>query len=332
MNTKQELMDAMNRENKGSAPPALFSQTGTFEQMAACGSKWPEANYEEDAMIDLALQPSKLLGFATVRIPFDLTSAAERLGCEIQKGTERIPPSVTGSPWVSESFDVPPEFMSTDEFLSGGRCATYIRAAERISKEHPDLFLTSSVIGPLELAMYFVGMENFVMNMFMNPEACEAWVARVTPYQCEYARALSEHSDNIFVITEAAEEIIPPDFIDAYLPYEKEVFSAIEDSFSTVHVCGETDNVLEKLVDLGATALSVLSNGDPKKLYDRLGDKVILAGGVDPVTGLMQGTPDDVRRSAKEAADAGFHVIMPECGVPPQTTNANLEALSRYRD
>ncbi len=331
MNTKQEIVDAMNGENKGSAPPALFSQTGTIELMSLCDSKWPKANFEKDAMIALALQPSKQFGFATVRIPFDLTSEAERLGCEIKEGSNSIQPSVVGSPWRTETLMEPPEFMPVDEFLSEGRCSMYVRTAERLSKEHPELFLTSCMNGPLEVAQFLVGPETFIMGLFMDPDIVTTWVDRVTPYQCEYARAMSAVSDNIFMITEAAEEILPPDYFPMFAPYEKKVYSEIRESFSTTHVCGETEHVIDVLIDLGATALSVQSYDNPEGMVERYGDKAILVGGVDPISVLMQGTPDDVRNSAIKAAKAGYPIIAPECGVPPQTTNANLQALADYR-
>jgi [methyl-Co(III) methanol-specific corrinoid protein]:coenzyme M methyltransferase len=332
MNSKQEIIDAMNRESKGAAPPALFSQTGTTAMMDSSGASWPDANFEMDKMIALALEPSKLFGYATVRIPYDLTAEVERLGCDVAHGDKGRQPMVTGSPWNTGEVNDPPEFMSVDEFLSGGRPAMYLQTAEKIAKEHPDLFLTSCTLGPLEVANYMVGMENFMMATFMNPDVCLKWVEKVTPYQCAYAKAMSELVDNVFVIVEAPEDIMPPDLLETYLPFESQIYSSIKESFSTAHTCGMTGSVLEQLAGMGETALSVESAGDPKGIVDRVGDKVILAGGVDPIGTLLQGTPQDVVSAAKAAADAGYHVIMPECGVPPLTPNENLDALAKYRD
>lgn len=332
MNTKQEIVDAINRENKGAAPPALFTQTGTIEMMSVCGSSWPEANYSEDAMIRLALQPSELFGFATVRIPFDMTAEAERLGCEVFEGDNSRQPSVSNSPWKTGEIGDPPDLMPVDEFLSGGRPAMYIRTAERIAKEHPDLFLTSCTIGPVELAGLMVGFEEFIMGSFMNPDGVMNWVKKMTPYQCAYAEALSEASDNVFIITEGAEDVMDPDTFGTFTPYEGQVFTSIKNSFSTAHVCGITENILEKLAGLGSTILSVESHGDPQSVFDRVGDKVVLAGGIGAISTLLQGTPDDIRDAAWKAVDAGYHVIMSECGVPPQTPNVNLEALAKYRE
>ena len=332
MNTKQEIIDAMNRENEGSAPPALFSQTGTKSMMEACGAFWPEANYQIEPLIKLALQPSERLGFATVRIPYDLTAEAERLGCELSEGSAGRQPMVVGSPWRSEEIQMPPELMPLEDFTKEGRVRTYLDAAERISKEHPDLFLTSSILGPLEMACHVLGMENFLMGTFMNPDATMKWVEVLAPYQCRYAEEMSSRCDNIFVITEAAEDVLPPDQFGIFAPIESQVYRSIKDCFSVAHVCGTTSTILEQLADMGATAVSVESFGDPQGIMDRIGGKTIVVGGVDPVNVLMQGTPEDVTAAAKKADAAGYDIIIPECGVPPITTDENLLALSKYRE
>jgi len=331
MNTKEEIVAAMSGE-ESTHPPAIFSQTGTVGMMDACGACWPDASYQEDLMIELALQPSKMFGLATARIPFDLTSEAERLGCSVSPGDKSRQPAVTGSPWNTGEVGEPPEFMPVDEYVSGGRCAMHIRVAERIAKEHPELFLTASLIGPVELAGHLLGMENFIMSGFMDPEPTVKWAESLVPYQQAYAERLSEACDNLFIITEGAEDIMSPDMFEMYFPAEAKVFAAAKDSFSVVHVCGMTDSVVDRLAEIGATAMSVESHGDPQAVFDRVGKKIVLVGGVPPIDVFMQGTPAEIVSAAKKAADIGYPVISPECGVPPITPNENLQALSGYRE
>ena len=332
MNRKDEIVAAMNGEGD-SHPPAIFSQTGTVELMDACGCHWPEANFDIDKMVTLALQPSRLFGFVTARVPFDITSEAERLGCEISHGSIKSQPAVIGSPWAAETILEPPELMPVDEFLSGGRVRMHIEAAGKLSKEHPELFVTSAMIGPMGVAGLLVGMENFLMGTFMSPETCIEWARRVLPHQCAYAEALSEVSDNVFLIAGGSEEIMPPDLFDTFVrPFEGPVLSNIRESFSTVHSCGNTSNTLEALASLGGTALSVVTSGDPEGIFDRLSSKTVLVGGVDPVKCLMMGRPEDVKESARRYAEIGYPVIAPECGVPPMTSNANLAQLAHYRE
>lgn len=334
MNTKQELIDAINRENKGQAPPAIFTQTATVSQMDACGSCWPEAHFDAKKMADLALQPSAMFGFATARLPYDLTIVEERLGCTIDKGTKDRQPSIIGSPW-RDSGDMSeiPDFMPFDEFTSGGRISVILEAAADIGKNRPDLFLTTGLTGPVGVVSSMVGMENFLMSTLMDLDCAEKWLDKITPYLCEYARLLSEASDNVMVIEDAEEDILAPEQVDQFVtPRVPKIMKSIGSSYSTLHTCGSTGSILEVIAGLGEDILSVETRYDPQGVLERVGGKVVLAGGVNPVDELFMGKPETIVGSAKAYSDMGYDVIAPECGVPPTTPDANLAALSHYRD
>jgi [methyl-Co(III) methanol-specific corrinoid protein]:coenzyme M methyltransferase len=332
MNTKQEILDSLDGCLDGSPPPAIFTQTGTVGQMKACGRYWPEANFEIDALMELALQPSRMFGFATARIPYDITAEAERLGADIFPGDDGRQPMVRGSPYLTGEVLDPPDMMPVDEFLKEGRCAMYVEAAERMTSEHPDLFVTANMIGPMGVASHLVGMENMIMASFMAPDAVVKWTELMTGYQCEYAKALSEAADNVMMITGGAEDIMPAESFDDFVqPFEPRVFASMKESYSLAHCCGHTARVLEKLSGLGETMLSVETDGDSRRVVELVGDRVKVVGGINPIRTLLMGSPSDIRAAAISASDTGLAAITPECGVPPMTPDENLMALATYR-
>ncbi|MBR2255181.1 MAG: hypothetical protein IJ856_05150 [Candidatus Methanomethylophilaceae archaeon] len=226
----------------------------------------------------------------------------------------------------------PPDLIPVDEFVSGGRVGMYVEVAERLSKSRPDLFVTSGMVGPMLVASLLTGMENYLMGLLTCPDRCLKWVKMTAPYQYAYAKALSEVSDNVFVITEGSEDTQPKGLFDTFVrPFHTKLHQRVRESHSTVHSCGETRGILEDLASLGSTALSVETGWDPQAVYDRVSRKVVLVGGIQPVRCLLQGNPEDVVSSARRYADIGYPVIAPECGVPPMTPNANLAALAGYR-
>ena len=52
-----------------------------------------------------------------------------------------------------------------------------------------------------------------------------------------------------------------------------------------------------------------------------------LWGGISNINSLLQGTPEDVKRDAYYAMEAGFEVIGIECSVPVQAPDRNLMAI-----
>ena len=333
MNTRDEIIDALKGDRGDMAPPAIFTQTGTVAQMDNCGCSWPEANFDAAQMAELSIQPSRMFGFATAKGPFCITVESSRFGADLNPGEKNAQPSVAGSPFFSD-VEIPdvPEFMSPDEYVSGGRCAMVIEAAAKVRKEHPELFTIAGCIDPFSVSYLLTGVDNFLMGLLMDPDRCDAWVSAITPHLTEYVKVLSENADDVQIIAEASSEIMPPECFEQFVavPVRKMVSAA--KGFTTIHACGETSDVLEDLAGLGEDGLSVESINGAEEIYERVSGKVRLIGGIPPVSMLLQGKPDAIVANAKRYSDLGYALITPECGVPPMTPNANLEALAHYRE
>lgn len=334
MNLREEIIDAMDGHKHDLPPPAIFTQTGTVEQMRSCGHFWPEANFDSSKMTELALQPSKLMGFATARIPYSITVEARALGCEVAPGSMDSQPVVLSSPYRTGGDISPvPDLMDISEFLSDDWIQNVVDSCKKLSG-HEDLFISAAMIGPLGLVNYLAGFEEVAMALCIEPETVSAWVSKVTPYQEQYASLLSENCDNVVIIEEADTNLLPPDFfgslIGEHLP--KVISKAKMDSYCTVHSCGDTFPVAGQLSALGEDCLSAEASSDRAGYVEKAGKNCRLLGAINPVQTLLEGTPKDVLECAKRSADVGFDLIGPECGVPPQTTNENLLALSHYRE
>ena len=334
MTTRDEIIDALEGKRGDAAPPAIFTQTGTVGQMEACGSHWPEANFDAEKMIKLALQPADMFGFATVKIPFDITIIPEIMGCEIQEGKGDRQPAVSGSPWRNDDMMVPevPDIISPDEFLTKGRCPLMLEAATKIKSRREDLFLITGMEDAFSTAYQMCGMETFLVGAMMDPDLCLSWVKAIVPCLNAYAKALSEVSDDVQMIIEAAADIAPPEmFYQFTKDSATEIVSNIKDSFSTIHTCGDTSEVVADIAKMGENGLSVESFLDYDAIVQKVDGNTNLIGGIPPVDHLFGSTPEVIVKDAWKASDAGYAIIAPECGVPPHTPNENLQALASYR-
>lgn len=335
MNARDEVVDAFDGVRRDLPPPAIFTQTGTVGQMEACGAFWPAACFERGPMVELALQPSRMFGFATARVPYCGTVEAERLGAEIKEGAEDRQPSVLGSMYRTDFgvAELPDSMMDPEEFVSGGRCAVVAEACEEIARGHPELFLTAGIQDPVSLAMQFLGTENMIMAFMMDRDLAVSWVDAMVPYTCAYASRLSEVADNVLVVAEASTDILSPEMYSALSePNLRRTVSAIRSSFSTVHSCGDTRAVIDGILSSRPDGLSIEASRDPQWFLDRVDGSCRMFGSVRPVGTLLSGSPQDVRSEAMRYAELGFDAVTPECGVPPRTPNENLAALSAYRD
>lgn len=332
MNTRDEIIDALSGKRGDVAPPAIFTQTGTVPQMEACGSFFDTACFDLDSMVNLSLQPNRMFGFATAKVPFCITIESERLGAELSMGENSAQPAVTSSPFFSDEVPDFPGIMSPEEFVSGGRCKVVCDASARIRKENENIFTIAGCADPFSVSYLLTGVDNFLMGLLMGPEKCKSWVYGLEPLMTEYAKVLSENADDVQIIAEASSEIMPPEYFDEFVgvPVRK-MISAVK-GFSTIHSCGETAEVRDQLALLGEDGLSLQIDDSAEEVYEALSGKVCLMGGIPAVDMMLRGTPADIVASARRCSDIGFGLITPECGVPPFTPNENLEALAHYRE
>jgi len=332
-NTRDEIIDAMNGENRELPPPVIFTQTATTSQMDSCGYAWPEANTDPVAMIELSLQASRRFGFAMARIPYCLTVEAEGFGCVVDMGVRDRQAMVTDSPYRTVDIPDVPEMPEPGEFVSTGRRKVVLDACKRLQRDNGDLFLTSACVAPMIVASHILGAENFLMATIMDPDSVVRWEEAITPCIKAYATELSEVSDCVTIVTEGNTDFIHPDMFETFVaPSTGAIVDGVRDAFSVLHCCGNTGPTLGKLASLGADGLSVETDRDPEGVIRETRGKVRLFGGINPVEGLMMGSPEDIVRSARRYADLGYDIIAPECGVPPQTPDTNMMALSRYRE
>lgn len=331
MNTKDGILRALDGEPL--RPPAIFTQSATAEQMQACGSFWPEAHCDPRKMADLALQPSRLYGFATARIPFNINNDAEAFGCTINRGTGIVYPSISSSPYrAADGIPDVPDLMSPEEFLATERISAMAEAARILSKRE-DLFTACGMNGPLACTNGLLGMENVLMASILDPNLLGRWFDAVVPHLCAYAKEMAELCDCVLFIEGADTDLIPPDsFPDSVGKRMPKLISASKGAFTAVHSCGDTYAVADKLASLGEDILSPEASKDPRRYRELVGNKVRLAGCVHPVQTLLSGSPEDVVREAERSAEAGFDIVTPECGVPPMTSGDNMLALSQYRE
>jgi [methyl-Co(III) methylamine-specific corrinoid protein]:coenzyme M methyltransferase len=71
---KEGLARVLNKQPVDRMPAVSVTQTGTVEQMEACGAFWPEANEDAEKMATLSEAGHTEIGFEAVRVPYDISA------------------------------------------------------------------------------------------------------------------------------------------------------------------------------------------------------------------------------------------------------------------
>ena len=180
------------------------------------------------------------------------------------------------------------------------------------------------------------GREQAMIDFYERPDFVSAGMDLQAEAIIQRAEKLLTTGIDVLYIgdpSSSASLISPRHFEKFCLPaYRKFCDHLKEKSLIYIHICGNSDPILEMMADTGAHVVEPLdplggvSVADAKR---RIGHKVALMGGVNTLT-LSRGTPEEVRAEAiqkcREGGPYGY-VLAAGDMVPPETPLENLRAL-----
>jgi [methyl-Co(III) methylamine-specific corrinoid protein]:coenzyme M methyltransferase len=324
---KERLARSLRGKPVDRMPAISVTQTGTVEQMEACGAFWPEANEDAEKMAALAEAGHTVIGFEAVRVPFDITAEAEFFGCNIKAGTKEQQPSVVGH--VVKSIDDIGKLKDYD--ISNGRVGVVCDAIRILAEKYGDeLPVMGSMLGPFSLAQHMNG-DDWFMAIMTDEEFGHALMELTTEFNIAYAKKMVENgADTMVIIDPTASAMLIGDefYLKFVVPAHKKIVEAMHElNVATVlHICGDTTPSLTLMESSGVDAISVDQNVDTATACGMV-DKAVIIGNLDPVSALWKKTPEEIREISKDVLDAGVGLLAPGCGIVSKTPNANLQAM-----
>lgn len=132
----------------------------------------------------------------------------------------------------------------------------------------------------------------------------------------------------------AGPDLIPPELYIKYaFPYEKRMVDLSHEAGLpyTLHICGNTELILNEMIATGADALELDYKTNIHRIAEVFRDKVTLIGNIDPSGVLAMGTPDLVRKKTRELikimGPSNRFILNAGCAIPPNTPEGNLIAM-----
>jgi MtaA/CmuA family methyltransferase len=196
---------------------------------------------------------------------------------------------------------------------------------------------TVAVLGwvdmPFAEACSACGVSDFMLLAVDDPDAAHRLLAHLTAVVIDFALAQVAAGAVMIGAGDAAASLVsPPMYRDFALPYERQVCTAVHAAGSLVklHICGNTEALLEDMVTVGADLYNVdhlVPLARAKAVYGAAG--VCFKGNLDPVSQIMQSTPEAVRTAARhclEAAAGARYMLSAGCEIPADTPDAVFEA------
>jgi uroporphyrinogen decarboxylase len=233
-------------------------------------------------------------------------------------------------PLIQEPVDL--KRLGNPDPATGRRMSDRLEAIrsfrQRVGGEIP---IMGWVEGALAEAADLRGVSNLLVDLYDRPDWVIDLLEQVTETAIAFAKAQIDAGADIIGLGDAiASQISPRMYCRFALPYEQRIFNAVCEmgGVARLHICGDTSRILTDMLESQADIIDIDWMVDIQNAAQVFGGRAALCGNFDPVSVMLQGTPDQVRQAVCNCRQLGGprYFSMAGCEIPDGTPQANLLA------
>lgn len=190
---------------------------------------------------------------------------------------------------------------------------------------------------PFSLASMMRGAQNWMLNLVMGSEdQLQTILEYCTDASSQFIKLMAQTGCDMVSNGDspAGPEMISPEMYLQYaLPYEKKIVDIAQQAgvAYALHICGNTDVIIEHMLLTGADAFELDYKTDITKIYNTIRNTTTFIGNIDPSGVLALGTVDSVQKKTFELLSAYQHsnrfILNAGCALPSTTPSKNLKMM-----
>ncbi len=285
--------------------------------------------YDANAMAKAQIDAQAAVGHDALFAYIDALYVPEAFGCGIGFLSSGAADTV---PLQLKTFD-DVDALPDPDVRKDGRLPLMIELAERLVRvPSRDVPVLSLVEGLFTNCARMMGTETMMRTVMKNKPLIERLLDKVVRLLTTFGEALQGAGVDGLIIADpvgSSTMVSRTIYEQLVLPHLRRFITSLRIPV-ILHVCGDTDPVLDLMAQSGARILSLDQCMDLAVARGKLAGRCGVGGNVDPINALLLGTPDDVRRetlkSLRDGGNIGY-VLMAGCAVPPRTPIENLKAM-----
>ena len=223
-----------------------------------------------------------------------------------------------------------------DPTRPGSRMNDRVCAAQLFAqKVKGELFIEGWVEGPCAEAADLRGINSLMTDFIDDPEFVRELFDFNVRMATVFAKAQIEARCDLIGVGDAAASLVGPRIYREFVfPFEKRLVDNIHALGGRVrlHICGNTSRSLKEIGQLGCDMVDLDSMVSVDKARNEMDEDQVLAGNLDPVKCLRNGTPQDVAEAvaACHRAAGVNYIVGAGCEVPRDTPLENIAAMKDY--
>ncbi len=363
--SKETVLRVLQGERTDRVPNFSGMGSVTLEGLRRLGYRFNDIHNDARKMADAAASTHRLFGVESVVVPFDMGVSAEALGVSVKyydkaDDTQIIYP-IMQRKLVDASAVTPPEELEESatrryvlkeiqrqitefewsppaDLAAAGRIPVVIEALRILKRELGDeVAIGVWVLGPFTELGQVMDLEVLLKMIFKAPDVIRKHLEFMANYLVRTLDLYIEAGADFVTVREmgATSSVISPRaFQSMILPTLQDLFGRIRGVPRVLHICGDTNQIVEMMARSGADALSVDQMNRLAETHAKLPD-VVLLGHYKPFGAPMcEGRPEEVETMIKDSIDQGADGVWPGCDiwptVPPENMKAMMAAMEKY--
>ena len=326
---KERVMRVFRKEPVDTMP--FFSGYGMVVMPAInkLGYRFPHVHTDINMMVQSAIESSRMFGFDSVVVPFDMTCESQALGNEIslyEDSEDILYPTIPEKIWKSlDEVDIP------DNILELGRMPMILDAIKLAKKEAPEHAIGAWQLGPFTMAGQLLELDIMLKGVFKQKDLVEAAMDKISDMIIKIGQAQQAAGADYITLREmgtGTDLISPRTWKTLIMPRVKRILAAWK-SPKVLHICGATDMIIEMMNECGADALSVDIKNTLVESRKKIGDDALLFGNFDvfALPCKEETTVEQAVEGIKVNIDGGVDAIWPGCDLWPAIKEENMHAI-----
>jgi uroporphyrinogen decarboxylase len=192
--------------------------------------------------------------------------------------------------------------------------------------------------GPFTMLGLLYGAENLMRDLYKNAGAVRTMLEWTTRLYLEFVDCFFIGCGVNLVSmgdpTASGDMISRRHFENFVVPVYNDIYARLrkKNVITCLHICGNIENRLDLIAETGVSLVSIDYKVSIKKAREIFGGKTALAGNVNPVDIIKDGTAEEVigvcERCIAEAGEGGGFILMPGCDIPPAAPFENVKTMT----
>jgi len=285
------------------------------------------------SLAEAQLKAQKRYGHDGLSVFTDVGIIAEAIGSKYHIREFDVP--ILDAPLIDDIVKIDDLTIPNPE--NDGRLPVYLEAIEILFEQKGDILPVFAYIPcPFTTSAGLRGTENFLVDTVLNPESAHKLLNISLRSAIEFCDGcVTSGALPILVDPLASGSVISrKTYEDFAKPYQKSLIDYLHryDLDITLHICGDTSNLLDLISQTGADLFS-FDLVPLEQVRNAMGEKVRLVGNLPP-NQLLNSSPVNIREQTRSILDEGIHnprgfVLSTGCEVPIQCNPDKLDIMIR---